>query len=282
MCVEYRQFLAAANERGLGQCLAAIMQPNHESRFGLPLLQRLRNHRQVRDHGFRRLVAVAGILPQQSLDDFVQHARHRQTEAPQFGRLHRHVLSQDLADALALKWRPAGEALKEHDSRRVQVGTLGHFLVEQPRPLGRQVLRGSDPLVPDAGVQFGAAGQSEIDERGFTQGSAFIHDHIGGLDIAMQHFAGMRCAQCGQERTAQRDRVQHGKRTLPQTRLKCDSRNEGHDQINLIPLGARIEQGREQTIPDLRKDAGFMFEPHPRRGRERCRRRRLDDYGGRV
>ncbi len=69
----------------------------------------------IGDHGLRRLVAVAWILAQQSLDDFIQHARHRQTQAAQFGRLHRHVLTQDFADTC-----PPGTGAGRQGTRRAQ------------------------------------------------------------------------------------------------------------------------------------------------------------------
>ena len=74
--IEHRQLLASTNERRLSECLTAIVQPDDECRFGLTVFQRFRDHRQVRNHGLRRLVAVARILAQQTLNDFIQHARH--------------------------------------------------------------------------------------------------------------------------------------------------------------------------------------------------------------
>ena len=61
------------------------MQPDDQGRFRLALLQCLRDHLKVGKHGLRRLVTVARILAQQSLDDFIQYARHGQTQAAQSG-----------------------------------------------------------------------------------------------------------------------------------------------------------------------------------------------------
>ncbi len=70
---------------------------------------------------------------------------------------------------------------------------------------------------------------------------SFIHDYIGRLDITMQHPARVRCAQGGQEPTAKRDRLQYAQPPLTQAILKSNSRDEWHDQIDLILRGTVIE-----------------------------------------
>ncbi len=85
----------------------------------------------------------------------------------------------------------------------------------------------------------------------------------------MQHVVGMRLTQRSQQRTAHRDRVHHRQRTLLQSLLQRDPRDEGHHQVDLIVLGAVIEQGCEHPIPDSRKDVGLVFKPHSRRRGER-------------
>ena len=87
-----------------------FMPADDERRLCLALRERISYHPEVCDHGLCRLITVAWILAQQALNDLIQHARHRQTQAAQLGRLHRHVLAQHLADALALKRRSASEA----------------------------------------------------------------------------------------------------------------------------------------------------------------------------
>ena len=188
------------------------------------------------------------------------------------------MLAQDFTNALGLKRGLAGETLEQHDARGVQVGARGDFLIEQSRSLGRKVLCGPDPVVPNRCVQVGGASQAEIDERRLAQGCPFIHDHIGRFDIAVQHFVGVCGAQRAQQGTAQRNGLCDRKRTLPQTRLQRDSWNEGRDQIDSVVLGTVIEQGGEQSTLDFRKDVGFMLKSHPHRGGKRCCHRRLDHH----
>ena len=150
--LQHRQFLTSTDKRRFGQRASSIVQPDNKSWLQLTSFQRLRDDRQIGDHGLRGLVPIARILSQQSLDHFVQHTRYRQPQTSQFWRLHRHVLSQDFTDALSLKRRPASEALKEHDPYGVQVGARADFLVEESRSLRRHVLRGPDPLISNTRI----------------------------------------------------------------------------------------------------------------------------------
>ena len=58
-----------------------------------------------------------------------------------------------------------------------------------------------------------------------------------------------------------------------------DSLRLGGFLVSPLEIEAVVQQGGKQSAVDLREDAGFMLEPHPRRGREQCRRSRLDDDG---
>ena len=98
--------------------------------------QRRGDIRQVDEHRLRRLVAVARILAQHPLDDFIQGPRDSQTQAPQFGSTRRHVLQEHPADALTLEGRTPGQALEKHYARRIQIGRFGHFVVEGTGLLG--------------------------------------------------------------------------------------------------------------------------------------------------
>ena len=69
--IETRRVCQAAPEEGAVDTTAPFDEQVHDPQTA-----------QVRHHGRRRLIAVAWILAQHALDDFIQHARHRQAEAP--------------------------------------------------------------------------------------------------------------------------------------------------------------------------------------------------------
>jgi len=141
-------------------------------------------------------------------------------------------------------------------------------------------LCGIEPLIPNARIQLGGVNQAEIHECGFEQRSMLVQDHIGRFDVAVQDVPVVRHAQPRQQGAANGERVHDRQRSLPQPGLQRDARNEGHDQVDLIVLETVFEQRRERAMLDLRKHVSFVFEPHPRRGGERCRRRDLDHHRG--
>ena len=110
---------------------------------------------------------------------------------------------------------PARQVLKS-TTQRVEIGARRHVLIEQPRSLGRQILRRADQLITNVRVHVVAAREAEIDDGRLAQRRAFIHNDVGRLEVAMQDAACMCRPQLCQNRSANRDRIGHAERPLPQ------------------------------------------------------------------
>ena len=127
---------------------------------------------QVRQHAVRRLVTIAGILPQQPLHHFLQGVRRFDFASAQFGDGSRHVFEEHLPDRLATERRTAGQALVQHDARGVQVGGLGHIHVHRAGLLGRRVQGGAASLSVGQPAGQHRMRQANVDQSGAKHRSA--------------------------------------------------------------------------------------------------------------
>ena len=117
LLVQLPQLGAPADKRRLGQGRPRVVQADDQRRLGLAACERRPDRLQVRSGRRGLLVAFPRFLAQQPLDHFVQGPRHRQPQAPQFGRHHGHVLPQHLVHRRAAEGRLPGQALEQHDSQ---------------------------------------------------------------------------------------------------------------------------------------------------------------------
>ncbi len=199
---------------------------------------------EVGQHGVGRLVAVAGVLAQQALDDFIQGARHLDAEATQLGHARRHVLEQDVAYASRLEWRAAGKAFEQENSGRVEVRGLGDVAVEQPGLLGRAVEHVLRRSLFVGSQQLGGPRKSEIDQDRGRKRRRRADDHVFGADIAVQHAARMRLSQPLEKAAPQRQYLRQRQFPLVNPLAQRDAGRELPDHEDRIAVAAEIEEAR--------------------------------------
>src|SRR5207248_6634009 len=77
---ERGQLVIAPDERGFGEAPAAVAHTDHDRRFDLTAVERSRDLVEVGEDAGRRLVPVAWIFREQTLDEFVDGPRNVHAE----------------------------------------------------------------------------------------------------------------------------------------------------------------------------------------------------------
>ena len=155
--------------------------------------------------------------------------------------------------AVAIEGPLAGHQFIERDAHRIDVGTrIGRG--DALDLLRRHVVQGAD----------GGAGLGELMVRGRT-GDAEIHQldhargrqhHVGGLDVAMDHAAGVRVFQGGQHLHDVVDRLGRRQRPILEALIEGDALDELHHHEELILHAHRGAQGGDVRV----LQAGLYFD----------------------
>ncbi len=141
LLVEGLEFRIARDEGRFDQSPADVAGSNHDVRFGVPRGEAFLDRPEIRERRFSRLVAVSGILPQQTLDEFIERSRDFQSEGSQFGDRGCHVAEQHGVEVCPGKRRITGEAFKEHNARGIQIGGLRDVVIDRSRLFRGVILR---------------------------------------------------------------------------------------------------------------------------------------------
>ena len=174
-------------------------------------MNRSGNRGQIGQHRGGRLVAIARILPQQTLHDFVQRTRHGDSQAPQLGDIGGHVFKQYRAEFRARKRRTPGKAMEQRDPGRIKIGGLGNILIDRTDLLGRKIQRGIQRSVLKSGlVQPKRRCGIEVNQPGLGHLLSAVDDNVAGPHATVQQSMFVQVAQCGKHPVSHDERFRHG------------------------------------------------------------------------
>ena len=233
---------------------------------------------EVGEDGAGRLVPLVGVLAQQPLDDGVDGPGDVDAERAQLRRWRVEVLAQDLADVGPLERGPTGQALEEQDAHRVEVGALVGGRVEGPGRLGREVAGGADRLVADVGVQPGAAGEAEVDQDRPLDGILVVDDHVGGLDVAVQHVAVVGHLQGVEDVGTDPQGGRHRDRAVAEAVAQAAAGDEGLDEVHVVAVLPHRDEGSGAEALQPAEHTGLVLQAQPGRLRHLGRQDGLDDH----
>ncbi len=273
-----RKFLSPADERRVSQLATAVVPAHHDRRLRDASVERLGDLVEVGQGRFRRLVAVSRVPAQEPLSGLVQGTRRPDPDVAEHGGLHRQVLPQNLAEAVAREQGSTRQALEQYGPDRVQVGALVHFEVEQARLLGRHVARRRDEPVAPRGDQPCRSRQAKVGEHGPPERFFRVDDDVGGLDFAVQLAEPVHLAQAGQNAAADDEGFRDRQRPLGQSFLKRHAGDVRSDEEQPIVLAPELSPARDPGPQDATQRLGDVLELLDSTRRSPLGRHRLDHH----
>jgi hypothetical protein len=255
------ELLPATDEGRLRQRAAPVTRAGHEPRLAHTALERGGDLVEVGERGRRRLVAVARILSEQALDDVVEHGRYVTPETAELGRRRGEVQAQELAHAVGLEGRAAGQAFEEQRAGGVEIRPRVDAALERAGLLGRHVAQRAGRQRACRLIEVRAPGEAEVDQERAAEPAPIVDDDIGGLHVAVQHAVLVHVLKRGQDVPADDERVGHCKRAGLETLGQREALHERCDQIELAGVTPGVDQRREPGARDLSKDERFVREP---------------------
>ena len=207
LLVQLLQFAATAHERRFGQRRPTVVRPDHARRFALARLDRGGDVRQIGQHGFGRLIALVGIVAQESLDELVEGARDFESQASQLGDAPGHVLEEDRSHVLAVEGSAARKTLEQNRPHRIEIGGLGHAVVQRAGLFRRTILRRLDGFLVAEKIRRHAPRQVESHEHHSVRRPSLRNNDVGGANVAVKHFAGVNVPDRGEETIPDRQDV---------------------------------------------------------------------------
>jgi hypothetical protein len=178
------------------------------------------------------------------------------------------VRHRELAHALAVERRCAGQGLVEHQAERVDVAA--RVDLGRAELLGRHVARGAQERAglrdPVAAALRRQLGDPEVEDLGAqSAGDLGVGDQedIVGLEIAVQDAGGVGGSHCAGDLADHAQRVGHGQRTVAlEPGRQVGALEQLHDQVGGAVLGvAEIEDLDDAGVVDRRRRAGLVEEP---------------------
>ena len=289
--VEGGELGGAAHEGGFGQRDTDVVEAGGHRGLGHPPFEGGGDGDQVGADRRRRLVALGGVLGQETPDHVVEGPGHGGSQAAEGGRRLAQVLAEHLADVGPLERGTAGEALEEEHTERVEVGPFVGRRLQQPGRLGGEIAGRPHGLVAHGRVEPGALGQPEVDQDGAPHAAApastrgvggAVHHHVGRLHVEVDDAGVVGDLEGGGHVDAHPQGVGDRQGTGRQPVTEGDALDEGLHEIQDAAFAAGGDEGMDRRSPEATEDGGLVLEAGPGGRRHPVGGHRLHDHGATV
>ncbi len=168
-------------------------------------------------------------------------------------------------------------ALEEEGTDRVEIGALVDRKVEQTGRLGGEVACRADQLLADGAVEAGAPRQPEVDQLRPELRVLVADQHVGRLDVAVQHPAVVDHLEAVEEVDGQAEHVVQPDGPLVETGPKRPALQTPLHEVEEASLGATGDQRTGGDVEAL-EDVGLVLQPHADRAGEALGHHGLEDH----
>ncbi len=261
--VEKDQLGGPADEGRFAEDAApAIVGADDHARVEDSLLHGVPDLAEVEQQGGGGLVAVLGVLGEESLDDFVEGSGHVRSRLPETRHGTGDVLVEDVTHRVPRERRSAGERLEQHDAGRVEVGAFVDAAVDETGLLRGRVAGGAEGNVAEGRVESVAAREAEVDERDVGERRLRVHDDVRRFDVAVQHPVFEDGGESFDEGLGHGERVGEIEGSAFEPVGERDAGDERDHEVEVVCVDFDVEQRSDVRAVDLAQHRGFVPEQH--------------------